>query len=67
MQDLLVRMEHWYGVKIKVDNYDRVKDLKYTLTIKTESLKEMLDLMNYVTPLTYKIEGESVILKYNFN
>ena len=67
LQDLLVRMEHWYGVKIKVDNYDRVKDLKYTLTIKTESLKEMLDLMNYVTPLTYKIEGESVILKYNFN
>ncbi|MCK9412637.1 MAG: FecR family protein [Prolixibacteraceae bacterium] len=67
LQDLLVRLEHWYGVKIKVDNYDRVKDLKYTLTIKTESLKEMLDLMNYVTPLNYKIDGESVILKYNFN
>lgn len=67
LQDLLVRMEHWYGVKIQVDNYDRVKDLKYTLTIKTESLREMLDLMSYVTPLTYKIEGEDVILKYKLN
>lgn len=67
LQDLKVRMEHWYGVKIRVDNYDRFKDLKYTLTIKTESLREMLDLMNYVTPLSYKIEGESVSLKFNFN
>ena len=67
LQDLLVRMEHWYGVKIQIDNYDQVKDLKYTLTIKTESLREMLDLMSYVTPLIYKIEGEDVILKYKLN
>lgn len=67
LQDLLVRMEHWYGVKIQVDNFDRVKNLKYTLTIKTESLREMLDLMSYVTPLNYKIEGEEVILKYKIN
>lgn len=67
LQDLLVRMEHWYGVKIQVDNYDLVKNLKYTLTIKTESLREMLDLMSYVTPLNYKIEGEDVILKYKIN
>lgn len=64
LKDLLIRMEHWYGVKIQVDSYDLVKDLKYTLTIKTESLREMLDLMNYVTPLSYKIDGENVILKY---
>jgi transmembrane sensor len=67
LQDLIVRMEHWYGVKIQVDNFDNVKDLKYTLTIKTESLREMLDLMRYVTPLKYKIEGENVILKYSLN
>ncbi len=64
LRNLLVRMEHWYGVKIQVDSYEMVKDLKYTLTIKTESLREMLDLMNYVTPLSYKIEGENVNLKY---
>lgn len=67
LQDLVVRMEHWFGVKIHINDYERVKDLKYTLTIKTESLREMLDLMNYVTPITYKIEGENVILQYNLN
>jgi transmembrane sensor len=64
LQDLIVRMEHWYGVKIRCNDYDKVKDLKYTLTIKTESLREMLGLMNYVTPLSYKIEGEDVLIKY---
>jgi len=67
LQDLVVRMEHWYGVKIQINDYERVKDLKYTLTIKTESLREMLDLMNYVTPITYKIEGENVVLQYKLN
>ena len=64
LHDLLIRMEHWYGVKIHVDNYEMVKNLKYTLTIKTESLREMLDLMCYVTPLTYKVNGDQVTLKY---
>jgi transmembrane sensor len=67
LADLIVRIEHWYGVKIKIKDYDRFKDLKYTLTIKTESLREMLDLMNYVTPLTYEIEGESITLTYKLN
>jgi hypothetical protein len=67
LQDLLVRMEHWYGVKIVVKDYDQVKDMKYTLSIKTESLREMLDLMSYVTPLSYKIEGENVTLQYELN
>ncbi|HZL10084.1 MAG TPA: FecR domain-containing protein [Prolixibacteraceae bacterium] len=67
LQDLIVRMEHWYGIKIQVHNFDSVKDLKYTLTIKTESLREMLDLMSYVTPLKYKIEGENVIIQYSLN
>ncbi len=65
LQDLVVRMEHWYGVNIRVNDFNKVKDLRYTLTIKTESLKEMLELMNYAVPFKYKIEGENVILNYN--
>jgi len=65
LEDLLVRMEHWYGIKIQTENFDKVKNLRYTLTVKTESLREMLELMNYVTPLNYKIDGENLILKYH--
>jgi ferric-dicitrate binding protein FerR (iron transport regulator) len=65
LQDLVIRMERWYGVRIRVEEFDRVKDLRYTLTIKTESLREMLDLMKYVTPFDYQIDGENVTLNYN--
>jgi ferric-dicitrate binding protein FerR (iron transport regulator) len=65
LQDLMVQMEHWYGIKIQIKDFDRVKNLRYTLTIKTESLREMLELMNFVTPLKYKIDGERVFLNYN--
>lgn len=64
LQDLAVRMERWYGVKLQIEDYSEVKDLRYTLAIKTESIKEMLDLMNFVTPLVYKINGDNVIIKY---
>lgn len=67
LQDLVVQMEHWYGINIRIDEFEKVKDLRYTLTIKTESLREMLELMKFVTPFEYKIEGENVILKYNSN
>ncbi|MFA5329812.1 MAG: FecR family protein [Prolixibacteraceae bacterium] len=67
LEDLVVRMEHWYGVQIHVDQFERVRDLRYTLTIKTESLKEMLEMMNFVTPVKYKIDGENVNLKYYTN
>ncbi|MDX9882974.1 MAG: FecR family protein [Prolixibacteraceae bacterium] len=65
LQDMVVRMERWYGVKIQVEKIEKVKDLRYTLTIKTESLREMLELMKFVTPLKYEINGENVILNYN--
>lgn len=63
--DLIIRMERWYGITIQVEDFDKVKHLRYTLTIKTESLREMLELMKYVTPLSYEINGENVVLKYH--
>lgn len=64
LQELIVRMERWYGVNIQVEKMEQVKDLRYTLTIKTESLREMLELMKFVTPLKYEIYGENVSLRY---
>ncbi len=64
LQDLIIRMERWYGVNIRVENFEQVKDLRYTLTIKTESLREMLELIRIVTPFHYEINGENLTLKY---
>ncbi|MDD4189958.1 MAG: FecR domain-containing protein [Mangrovibacterium sp.] len=65
LEDLIIRMERWYGVKIRVEDFERVRHLRYTLTIKTESLREMLALMNYVTPFSFEINGEDVVLNYH--
>lgn len=65
LQHLIIRMERWYGVKINVVDFERVKNIRYTMTIKTESLREMLSLMNFVTPLTYHINGDKITIKYN--
>jgi len=56
-------LERWYGVNIKLDNSISEKH-NYTFKIKTESFIEMLEKMKLMTPLTYEINGEDVLLKY---
>lgn len=63
--ELFKKMEHWYGVNIKVSNIDPGNS--YSLTIKTESLREMLELINKLTPITYQINGEEVRVIYKVN
>ena len=56
--DVVKKMECWYGVKIQLNNIPGNK--RYWMTIKTESLKEMLEIINRVTPIVYTINGEEV-------
>jgi len=59
--DVVKKLERWYDVKIILD-----KDLKYseryTMTIKTESLREVLKRLKLTTPMSYKIEEENVFI-----
>lgn len=57
-EELFKNMEHWYGVNIDVKHIN--PNNIYSLTIKTESLREMLDLINKLTPIIYHINGEEV-------
>lgn len=59
--DVVKKMERWYDVKIIL--HDELKYTQnYTMTIKTESLREMLDLIKVSTPLNYVIEGDKVYI-----
>lgn len=40
--------------------HDVPENKRYWMTIKTESLREMLEIINRVTPITYTINGEEV-------
>jgi ferric-dicitrate binding protein FerR (iron transport regulator) len=60
--DVVKKMERWYDVKIHVDELINSEE-RYTLTIKTESLREMLRLVSFTTPLNYEIKENQVFIK----
>ncbi len=59
--EVVKKMERWYGVKITVDKSLKYSE-NYTFTIKTESLRELLRLLSYTTPMSYKIDKDSVMI-----
>ncbi len=64
LEEAIKYLERWYGVQITIDRAMRGKH-KYTFKIKTESLKEMLELMKVMTPLEYEIDGKNVRIRYS--
>jgi len=63
LEEVVKYMERWYGVTISTDNIKKGKH-NYTFRIKTESLREMLEMMKVMTPLEYEINGKEVKIKY---
>jgi transmembrane sensor len=61
--EVFKKLENWYGVKINIIgklDYDP----NYTLTIKTESLHDILENIRYITPFKFKIEGDQVYVYF---
>jgi ferric-dicitrate binding protein FerR (iron transport regulator) len=59
--EVVKKMERWYGVRITLDKSLQYSD-NYTLTIKTESLREMLQLLSLTTPMKYDIKENKVFI-----
>ncbi len=62
-EEVIHYLEKWYGVKIQLDQNLYYRH-NYTFKVKTESLREVMELISYITPIQYKIEGEQVTIKY---
>jgi len=60
--DVVKKLERWYQVEIDYDRVDFAK-LRYTMTIKNESIEDILDLIQYTTPIRYKIEQNRLLIK----
>lgn len=60
--EIAAKMSRWYGVNMSVNG--KIKDERYWFTVKTESLTEMLNLINKITPIQYSINGEDVTIQY---
>jgi transmembrane sensor len=61
-EEVIKKMERWYDIKITVDPSVNTRE-RYTMTIKTESLREMLSLVSRTTKIKYDIKVNSVVIK----
>ena len=55
-------LERWYNVKIELQG-ERLKKLGYTGTIEMETFGEVLELINTTTPIKYKFDKNTRLLK----
>jgi transmembrane sensor len=59
--ELAPRIENWYGVNVKLDPKINKRD-RFTMTIKTESLRELLDMMKLTSRFNYEINGSELAI-----
>lgn len=61
-EEVWKKLERWYGVRITLSNAKPSN--AYWFTVKTESLTELLEMINKITPIEYKLDGEEVTVRY---
>ena len=52
-------LERWYGIEISLDKSIN-QSLRLSFKVKTESLLELLTIINHITPVGYEIDGKKV-------
>lgn len=67
-EDLAIKMERWYNVKIKIDN-DELKSERFNgKFVHNETVYQVLEAIKITTPITYKVEKDTIIIsKINRN
>ena len=60
-EDIVKYLERWYGIDIQVSP-ELFDGQQYTFKVKTESLNELLKLINILRPIKYHIDGKRVII-----
>lgn len=61
-EEMFKKIGYWYGLNIRLENNNT--KYNYGFTIKEESFREFLELINELTPLEYHINGEEVTIRY---
>jgi transmembrane sensor len=60
-EDLALRLERWYNVKIRFEN-EAIKQLKLTGTFEKESIQEVIGYLSSTARFTYKINKDEIII-----
>jgi ferric-dicitrate binding protein FerR (iron transport regulator) len=60
LKEVFGYLERWYGVSINYTEEDLQHGQKLSFKVKTESLRELLSIINRITPIKYSIDGKNV-------
>ncbi len=60
-ENVIKYLERWYGIEVTPDK-SLDQHIRLSFKVKTESLTELLSIINHITPVTYEINGKQVIL-----
>lgn len=66
IENVIKYLERWYGVEITLDK-SLQDNSKLSFKVKTESLTELLSIINHITPITYELDGKQVKLSKQQN
>lgn len=58
-ENVVKYLERWYGVKIELDK-SLMQNSRLSFKVQTESLTELLSIINHITPVSYEINGKQV-------
>ena len=65
-ENVIKYLERWYGVEITLDK-SLMGNSKLSFKVKTESLIELLSIIDHITPVRYEINGKQVKLYKKMN
>jgi transmembrane sensor len=61
-EDLAVKMERWFNVRIKIDN-DELKSERFNgKFVHNETVYQVLEAIKITTPINYKVEKDTIII-----
>lgn len=61
MEDLSVKMERWFNVKIRIDD-EKLKSERYNGKFGNETIYQVLEAIKITTPITYKVINDTIII-----
>jgi ferric-dicitrate binding protein FerR (iron transport regulator) len=63
-ESLAIKLERWYGVKINIKD-DEIKKYHFNGTIVNETIQDVMDIIQYILPISYSIEHNVITIQKN--
>ncbi len=61
-EDLAIKMERWYNVKIRIDNEELKSERFSGKFVHNETVYQVLEAIKITTPITFRVEKDTIII-----